>query len=102
MSPSSEASALLRELAQPAPAGAHIDVLIRKAARRVGFSFGRARSLWYELARRIDSDEMDALRRAVADQLGAEIELRTRCEQLTKEIEFLRARLAEESAQRRL
>ena len=101
MPASVEASELMRRLAEPAPAGAHIETLIRNAARRVGLSFSRARDIWYGNARRIDADEMDRLRGAVAEHYrGQEIELRFRYEVLAREIEFLRERLAAERQER--
>lgn len=101
MSPSAEASELLRRLAEPAPAGVHIEALIRRVSRRVGIGFSRAKSIWYGEARRIDSEEMDRLRKAVVDQYeGREFELRIRYETLTRELEFLRERLAAERQER--
>lgn len=37
---------------------------IGATARRLGWSYGRAKSVWYGEARRIDAAEMDALRKA--------------------------------------
>ena len=64
MSASLEASELLKRLAEPAPAGAHIETLIRGVARKVGLSFSRAKALWYREAAVVRSEEMDALRAA--------------------------------------
>jgi cyclic pyranopterin monophosphate synthase len=64
MSVSEEASRLLRELAEPAPAGAHIETLIRNVARKLGWSYTRAKGCWYGEARAIRAEEMDALRAA--------------------------------------
>lgn len=59
-----EASDRLQRLAEPAPAGAHIETLISNVARKVGLTYSRAKAIWYKEARRIDSTEMDALRAA--------------------------------------
>lgn len=62
MSSVAEASTLLRRVAGPRGSGDNIKRLIERAARRVGFGYSRARDIWYEDARRIDSEEMDRLR----------------------------------------
>ncbi len=68
MSASVEASVLIKELASPAPAGAHVETLIRNVARRLGWSQSRARDVWYRNARRIDAEEIDALRKAARER----------------------------------
>lgn len=62
MSSVAEASTLLRRVAGPRGSGDNIKRLIERAARRVGFGYSRARDIWYQDARRIDSEEMDRLR----------------------------------------
>jgi hypothetical protein len=72
MSASDEASEIMRGLAEPAPAGAHIETLIRNVARKVGFTFVRAKAIWYREARLIRAEEMDALRTA-SKKRGSEV-----------------------------
>lgn len=62
MSSVSEASELIRRIAGPREAGESIKAAIVKTARRLGFSYSRTRDIWYGNARRIDANEMDALR----------------------------------------
>lgn len=57
-----EASTLIRRVAEPRPVGDSVKAAIRRAARALGFSFSRAKDIWYGDARRIDPAEMDALR----------------------------------------
>ena len=71
-----EASDRLQKLAEPAPAGAHIETLISNVARKVGFTYSRAKAIWYREARRIDSTEMDALRKASREE-KLEVEVAT-------------------------
>jgi hypothetical protein len=58
-----EAQALVRQCAEPGPAGDNIKGAIRRASSRTGLSFSRARDIWYGDARRIEAAEMDGLRR---------------------------------------
>jgi hypothetical protein len=62
-----EAQALVRQCAEPCPAGTNIKGAIRTASKRIGMPYSRARDIWYGDARRIEAAEMDRLRR------GAEI-----------------------------
>lgn len=62
MSSSSEASALVRQIAEPRPVGDSIKSAIGRASRRLGFSFSRTKDIWYAHARRIHADEIDRLR----------------------------------------
>lgn len=59
-----EAAALLRDLAEPRPVGDSVKSALRRAARTVGISSSRVKSIWYREARRIDASEMDAIREA--------------------------------------
>lgn len=59
----SEASFLVRQIAEPRPVGDSVKAAIGRAARRLGFSFSRTKTIWYAEAHRIDAHEMDALRR---------------------------------------
>jgi hypothetical protein len=97
MSPSVEASELLRRLAEPAPAGAHIETLIRSVARKLGLSFSRAKALWYREARIVRSEEMDALRAAARARDEAEGEtLRQDYADVMARIEALERQLADQ------
>lgn len=66
MSSVAEASTLIRRAAEPRPVGDSVKAAIRRAARRIGLSFTRAKDIWYGDARRIDAHEMDALRNLAA------------------------------------
>ncbi|WP_018261337.1 hypothetical protein [Methylobacterium sp. WSM2598] len=65
-----EASALLRDLAEPRPAGDSVKAAIDRAARRASaflqepMRYGRAEDIWRREARRIGAEEMDAIRAA--------------------------------------
>lgn len=72
MSALAEASALVRDVAEPRPVGDSVKAAIVRAARRLGFTFTRTKDIWYGDARRIDSGEMDALRRAKAERRQSE------------------------------
>jgi hypothetical protein len=60
--PHQEICRLLKEIAGKASAGETEDVLIRRAAYRVGITYSKARAYWYLDARRVDSEHMDAAR----------------------------------------
>lgn len=62
MSSVSEASLLVRRVAEPRDVSDSVKAAIVRAARRLGFPFSRTRDLWYGHARRIDAAEMDRLR----------------------------------------
>jgi transposase-like protein len=62
-----EAQTLVRTIAEPRAVGDSVKVSISKAARRLGFTFSRAKDIWYGDARRIDAAEIDKLR-ALAKQ----------------------------------
>jgi len=76
-----EASRLLREVAEPVPAGDSVKAAIGRAARRVEkhipphfasrWHAGRAEDIWRGEARGVWAEEMDAIRRA-ADAKAAE------------------------------
>jgi hypothetical protein len=59
-----EAQALVRQCAEPRPAGDLVKSAIRRAAQLLDMPFARTRDIWYGDARRVDADEMDHLRRA--------------------------------------
>jgi hypothetical protein len=71
MSASVEASCLIRRVVGPCAPGTKVATLIDQAARRLGWSRSRAFDVWYEKSRRIDAEEMDALRRAAGSRAGA-------------------------------
>lgn len=82
----SEAAKLIRCVAGPRRVDDTIKRAIHRAARRLGWSASRAKDVWYLAARRIDAEEMDALRKAA----GAMDEAKD----ADDEIALLRARLA--------
>jgi hypothetical protein len=57
-----EAQFLVRQCAEPSPAGQSVKAAIRRASRLLEISFTRTRDLRYGQARRITADEMDGLR----------------------------------------
>jgi hypothetical protein len=59
-----EAQALIRQCAEPRPAGDRVKAAVRRASRRLDLPFSRTRDIWYGDARRIDAREMDRLRQA--------------------------------------
>lgn len=63
-----EASTLIRRVAEPREVGDSVKAAISRAARKLSFGYGRSRDIWYRRARRIDADEMDALRREAGKQ----------------------------------
>ena len=58
-----EAQTLIRQCAEPRPAGDPVKAAIRRASLKLQMPFVRVRAIWYGEARRIDSEEMDRLRR---------------------------------------
>lgn len=64
----SEASVLIRRIAEPREVGDSVKSAIHRAAKRLNFSFCRTHSIWYKSARRINADEMDTLRREANKQ----------------------------------
>lgn len=58
-----EAAALMREVAGSRRYDDTIQACIARAAHRLGWSFTRANDVWRSRARRIESFEMDQLRR---------------------------------------
>jgi hypothetical protein len=58
----SEAMRLVKLAAEPRQVGDSIKSAIGRAAKRLGFDYGRAEDIWYGEARRIDAHEMDELR----------------------------------------
>lgn len=64
MNASVEAAELIRALAEPRPVGDTVKLALQRAARASGLSPTRAKAIWYREARRIDAEEIDALRAA--------------------------------------
>lgn len=71
MSSAREASALVRQIAEPRPVGDSVKSAIGRAARRLGFSFSRTKDIWYAHARRIHAEEIDQLRGQAARREAA-------------------------------
>ena len=61
-----EASTGLRELAEPVMSGDRVKRQIERAARAAGLSYWRAFDIWYGKARRVDAQELEAIRAAKA------------------------------------
>jgi len=82
MSSAAEASTLIRRAAEPYPAGDKIKAAIGRACRavsdelkRAGFQpmdYGRAKRIWKQEARRVDPEELDAIRRAAREAASVE------------------------------
>lgn len=68
MSSVSEASFLIRQVAEPRPVGDSIKAAIGRAAERLQWPWVRVKKIWYAEAQRIDSQEMDELRRFARKQ----------------------------------
>lgn len=98
MSPSVEASELIKAIASPAPAGLHIEILIRGVANRLGLGIRRAKAIWYAESRTINSEEMDRLREAYDKQHGEANDARAHRRRIEERRERLRRRVAEERA----
>jgi len=64
------ASDLLRRAATPVRPGELIAHQIRRAARKVGITESRAKSIWYREARAIRAHEIDALRKTAGESEG--------------------------------
>lgn len=98
-----EARSLLQEYIAPPIAGESMKVRIARAARYVGFTYGRTGTLWYGNARRVDAQEIDLLRAAAVkkatsitvettngnDFWGTVTELRAQITELRSHIERL-------------
>jgi hypothetical protein len=68
-----EARALVRQCAEPRPAGELVKEAIFRASRRLEMPVSRARDIWYGDARRIDAEEMDRLRRRAEEAELAQV-----------------------------
>ena len=96
MSAVAEAVSLLRTIAAPRAADDSVKALIVRAARRVGFGFERAKSLWYGEARWVDAEEMDTLRAVAAARAARqEAEAIHDRQRLVERIAVIEARLAQ-------
>jgi hypothetical protein len=62
MSSAAEMTTLLKVVAAPAEPGESVKAVIGRASRRLGWSWGRTKRLYYGEARRIDAEEMDLAR----------------------------------------
>lgn len=63
MGVASEASILVRQIAEPRPVGDSVKAAINRASRRLGFGYRRTKTIWYGEASRISAEEIDALRK---------------------------------------
>lgn len=61
-----EAASLLRQVAEPRPVGDTVKEATNRAARRVSLRPGRVEDIWREEAKAIRAEEMDAIRKAAA------------------------------------
>ena len=105
MSATAEASSLIQEIAEPRPVGDSVKAAVRRAARRAGCSFARARSLWYADERaRVRADEMDRLRTVAKQQRETAhdpqlVVLAAQVATMADEIQAIGSRLADAEAQ---
>lgn len=93
MSATAEASQLVKAAAEPYRPGEGVQSAIRRAASRLGWSFGRTRRVWYEEARRIDRDEIERAREVAAKHSRNAELLRREREQARTYLARLEARL---------
>jgi hypothetical protein len=70
----SDAMRLVRLAAEPQQIGDSKKAQIGRAARTLGWSYTRARDIWYGCARRIEVNEMDALRELEQRSNAAELD----------------------------
>jgi len=63
-----EAAALLQAIAAPRGMGETIGACIRRTAGKLGWPYRRTEDIWRREARRIESFEMDILRREAAER----------------------------------
>jgi hypothetical protein len=77
-----EARLLVRQLAEPVPAGDSVKAAICRASRKLRWNFSRVRSLWYADPRtKVSADEMTELRQAAkSTKAGATDDLLARLE----------------------
>ncbi|QIG67312.1 hypothetical protein EVB37_076 [Rhizobium phage RHph_TM3_3_3] len=107
MSPTAKAQVLMQD-AWPIRRFGKLDNVFYHAVRFISprvnkvFTPRRARSIWEGTARRIDSEEMDALRAAIIEEAHRERqELRARLADLDKKVAAFDARLAREAVARK-
>lgn len=107
MSPIAEAQVLMQD-AWPIRRFGKLDNVFYHAVRFISprvekqFTERRARSIWEGTARRIDSQEMDALRAAIIEEAHREQqELRARLAALDKKVAAFDARVAREAVARK-
>ena len=62
-----EARALIQQCAEPHKVGELVKEAVFRASQRLEMPVSRARDIWYGGARRIDAEEMDALRRGAEE-----------------------------------
>jgi hypothetical protein len=97
MSSAAEMTTLLKVVAAPAEPGESVKAVIGRASRRLGWSWGRTKRLYYGEARRIDAEEMDLARskaRERSQKLALAIEAKHEYEELTARIARVEALLA--------
>lgn len=75
MTAACEARDLIATIAGPQALGCRIKTALDRVARRVGMNPRRVRALWHGEARRIEADELEALRRAAKLETPARDEL---------------------------
>jgi hypothetical protein len=88
-----DASAGLRELAEPWPSGSYAKQAVDRAAKRAGLKYWRAFDLWYRKARRVEDYELEAIASAI-DKKRREA-ARNELHNLKTRIALLEARLAQ-------
>lgn len=94
MSASVEASRLIQSLVGEVKPGTKVKTLIHRAAHILGWSDSRAFDVWYGKARRIDAEEMDALRQA-AQLKGRDDAGRSEHKELLEHIREIKERLVQ-------
>ena len=88
-----DASAALRELAQPWAGGEKVKIAINRAARQAGLSYWRAFDIWYGKARRVEQSEIEAINEALAKKRREDA--RNELQQIWTRLIQLEARMAQ-------
>lgn len=94
---------IVKELAEPRPVGDSVKKAIGRVSIAIGFGWSRTKDLWYGDARRVDAEELDALRlakkkreakRRAAQRIDAEVAARAEAALAVERMVALRAALA--------
>jgi len=99
MSALAESQSLIRRVAEPCPAGDSVKAAIGRAARRLRWSYTRARAFWYADDRiKVSADEINQLRTAAKQQAAGTVnhEVLARLEAVENMLRALASRLPQD------